>query len=508
MKFAKLFQIYKDADHVTENYISIEEVFQLLQKNDGKANKYNIKRSLQTFQGGQKTICGKESATVGAVLKYCFSYSNSSKACATVVKNIERELLSGEKNYIEKSSLDLYKQIAKANIHQYTGVFEQIDIPEQEIVTLVVEHKSYFNSSEWKRICWFENSFSRDLKLQQSELSYEDVLELKYCKYQSLLTLIDCSKTWVCESEAHIQQKNLRYQASDKESQVGITSGHGHIAIIIDSDVKSLIDIYCPDSIGHTVCFDLTNAENANSVWVVLFQNHELQVSFDDLCSKIFYTLKRRHNICLESVLLIKTEELKDYVSEDGNVYRFLLRDAVETKQLKKISKVWQAALIDGTIDSEEDIQCQTCFKGVLSKPLSTDNFNIVQEWYLEIPIETQVLLENFINKETIRRHKDPEHFIKKKLQKLYSFYDVLLNLHNKKFTGLFQKSNSSKLLIEYKSVGSVFDITSAAGTTSSLSRAETQVKSNTCKDLCYYNTYLIVWHTKQLLVNLSHVSA
>ena len=126
-----------------------------------------------------------------------------------------------------------------------------------------------------------------------------------------------------------------------------------------------------------------------------------------------------------------------------------------------------------------------------MSKPLSTDNFNIVQEWYLEIPIETQILLENFINKETIRRHKDPENFIKKKLQKLYSFYDVLLNLHNKKFTGLFQKSNSSKLLIEYKSMGSVFDITSAAGTTSSLSRAESQVKSNTSKDLCYYNTYL-----------------
>ena len=137
------------------------------------------------------------------------------------------------------------------------------------------------------------------------------------------MTLTDCSKTWVCESEAQIQQKNLRYQASDKESQVRITSGHGHIAIIIDSDVKSLIDIYCPDSIGHTVCFDLTNAENANSVWVVLFQNQELQVSFEDLCSRIFYTLKRRHNICLESVLLFKTEELKDYVSEDGYVTGF-----------------------------------------------------------------------------------------------------------------------------------------------------------------------------------------
>lgn len=129
--------------------------------------------------------------------------------------------------------------------------------------------------------------------------------------------------------------------------------------------------------------------------------------------------------------------------------------------------------------------------RGGLSKPLSTDNFNIVQEWYLEIPIETQVFLENFINKDTVRRHKDPDSFVKTKLEKLYSIQDVLLNLHNKKFTGVFQKSNSSKLLIEYESVGSVFDITSGAGATSSLSQAENQVKSGTCKDLCYYNTYL-----------------
>lgn len=202
--------------------------------------------------------------------------------------------------------------------------------------------------------------------------------------------------------------------------------------------------------------------------------------------------LKRRHSVYLESVSLIEAEELKDFVSEDGNVYRFLLRDSVETKQLEKISNVWQSgALTDGTLEYEGDIQCQICYKGVLSKPLSTDNFNIVQEWYLEIPIETQVFSENFINKDTVRRHKDPDSFVKTKLEKLYSIYDVLLNLHNKKFTGVFQKSNSSKLLIEYESVGSVFDITSGAGATSSLSQAENQVKSGTCKDLCYYNTYL-----------------
>ena len=501
MKFSKLFHIYND-ENVEEKYINVEEVCQYFQKHDGKVNKYNLKRSLQTFQGGPKTICGKDSATVSAVLKYCFSYSNTSKTCASIVKNIENELLSGETCSSINSSLELYKQIAKAKFHQNSCVFDHIDLNEEEIATLIVDHKSYFTQSEWKKICWFENSFAKDIKLQQTDLSYEAVLELKYNKYHSLLTLTERSKEWVRKSEEEILQKSLRYKASDRENQVKLESGH--IAIILDSDIKSLVDIYCSDSISKTVTFDLTNGINPNSVCVVLCYNQDVQVSFDDLCSRIFYMLKRRHNVCLESVILIATEELKDYVSDDDDhIYRFILRDSVETKQLKNISKVWQAdQLIDDTIDYEEVFHCQTCYDGVLNKPLSSDQFSIVQEWYLETPIETQILLENFINKDTIRRHKDPENFIKKKLQKLYSVYDVLLNIHNKKFTGVFQKSNSSKLLIEYKSVGSVFDITYATGTTSSLSQAEAQIKSNTCKDLCYYNTYLKQHHLKYETVN------
>ena len=390
MKFSKLFRIFSDANNVAEKYISVDELYQFIQRNDGKANKYNIKRSLQTFQGGQKTICGKESATVEAVLKFIFSYSNNSKICSSIVKNIQQELLSGETSNTPRSSLDLYKQIAKANIHQNACGFEQVDIDEHKIVTLIVEHKLYFTASEWKKICWFENSFSREIHLRHSDLSYEEILDCKYAKYQTILNLIDWSKKWVRESESSIQEKTLRYQASDRENQIKIASHH--IADILDGDIKSLIDIYCPDSIGQAVCFDLTRSDVPNSVWVVLVQSQEIQVSFNDLCSRIFYMLKRRHGVYLESAILLKTEELKDYVAEDGNVYRFFLRDSMETKQLKSILKVWQAGqLIDGTIDDEDDFQCQACFSSIVSKPLSADQFDIVQEWYLETPIETHL---------------------------------------------------------------------------------------------------------------------
>ena len=66
----------------------------------------------------------------------------------------------------------------------------------------------------------------------------------------------------------------------------------------------------------------------------MLGQNQGTQVSFDDLCSSIFCMLKRRHSVDLESAILLKTEELKDYVADEGNVYTIFLRCSKETKQL------------------------------------------------------------------------------------------------------------------------------------------------------------------------------
>ncbi|KAH3695687.1 hypothetical protein DPMN_083145 [Dreissena polymorpha] len=46
-------------------------------------------------------------------------------------------------------------------------------------------------------------------------------------------------------------------------------------------------------------------------------------------------------------------------------------------------------------------------------------------------------------------------------------------------------------MLVDYKSISSVFDITSAFGTTTSLKTAENQLKKNASLNFCYYNTYL-----------------
>jgi hypothetical protein len=197
--------------------------------------------------------------------------------------------------------------------------------------------------------------------------------------------------------------------------------------------------------------------------------------------------------VYLEKVSLILSHELTEYTTSDGKISRFCLRNVLETKQFDRVSTTWLAkSHIDGTLDlGGFNNHCESCFSGTRNKPLTVDNFDIVNEWYIELPIESQLLFEHFINLGTIRKSKTPDESVRKKLEKLYFVYDILLNIHNRNYIGVFQRSNTQKLLIEYKSVGSVFDVTSATGATSSLTYAEIQLKKDANVELCYYNTYL-----------------
>ena len=91
MQFSKLFEICKD-DGDDENYICTEFLFDILKKYNDNEHKYNLKRSLQKFQGGSKKICGKDSATGFSVLKYLF-VNASLKSCETIVKNVINHII-------------------------------------------------------------------------------------------------------------------------------------------------------------------------------------------------------------------------------------------------------------------------------------------------------------------------------------------------------------------------------------------------------------------------------
>ncbi|CAG2195104.1 unnamed protein product [Mytilus edulis] len=117
--------------------------------------------------------------------------------------------------------------------------------------------------------------------------------------------------------------------------------------------------------------------------------------------------------------------------------------------------------------------------------------FDNITEWSLNVPIFGQLFLETFINEKSFRRLEHLDKFASSKLKKMYGCFDTLLNLLNKNYIGLLQDINSQELAMNYRSISTVFSVTSTSGATLSLNESEQRLKEKASSDLCYYNTYL-----------------
>ena len=493
MKFSKLFYIFKDEKlSDQDHFVFFDEFYEHVHKTDGSLKKYNVKRSFQR-QNSLKTSDEKEVITVSSIIHYCFQQQTSSVTCKNIARQIENELLYGKNenpsSYVS-STLDLYKLICKTSLSE-SLLFEQIQFDEQSVKTLLTDHKPCFKLDEWRKIVWFENHFSKSH--ETDDLGYEEILRLKYAKFQSILSFKECSSVWSKLSSQSIRDKFKRFELSDEQNKAEIVADKRHLPFIIDDDLKSMIEGLTGENvIQHVVSFDITSSVERNVIQVVIaLSDNVIPNEVQDLCSQVFYSVKRRHGVNVDKILFIPKEELSDYTKENI-VSRFHLRDVIETKRLQSVIYSWDGeALYDDSDRCDTAEACETCFSITETKPLTSRSFDLIHEWYMELPIETQILFESFINKDSLRRCKDPEKLFRQKLENLYCIYDSLLNVKNKHFVGIFQRNKSKELLIGYKSVKSVFNITSSAGATTSLSTAEDKLKDEATDDLLYYNTFL-----------------
>lgn len=100
--------------------------------------------------------------------------------------------------------------------------------------------------------------------------------------------------------QCQITQNTERYRAAERDCQVKLVTRQVHVATIIELGIKSLVDIYTPDSIGHKAAFDASHLRCKNCFWVVFEKNPDLHFDYDSLCSRIFYSLKKKQSVYLE----------------------------------------------------------------------------------------------------------------------------------------------------------------------------------------------------------------
>ena len=68
-----------------------------------------------------------------------------------------------------------------------------------------------------------------------------------------------------------------------------------------------------------------------------------------------------------------------------------------------------------------------------LLAPLRWSYFDAEKEWITDTPLESQIVLEAFINRETLRKSPAPGKYIKMKVHHFYAIYEILCNITNRK---------------------------------------------------------------------------
>ena len=507
MALQKYFYIFQDPNTSTNHLVFLDDFYKYFD-NECKRQNVHVRRSylLRSFKS-VKSVDGKDTVSVREILRYCFNHFDDYSACKEIVHTVEKSVLfnkaSTETEYV-RSSLELYKLVAKTQLEKFEDILENVELDESVILTLVKDHKRLFTEREWKRIAWFEFHFARDISEQ--EISYEDLLKSKWNKYSSLLSFKKCRIIIKEIIKKHLKNRFLRRQAARRDESEHTVIGQMHLYHAIESQITSSIQEYYPEAFGAAIAFetDYDKKENGFSVIVEVTSDVNEEV-YSYLCHSIKYDLQKRHHLNLKNVIFLSTDTIENYLKGDG-VSRFRLRDDILLEKINNYKFYWENSdmkeepYCEVFSDQPEGEKCDACYNAELPSPLTLKNFSITKEWHLDVPVEIQLLFGAFINTETVRRSLDIQKYLHVKLEKLYTLYDGLLNVHNKNYIGIFQQANSDELLYDYRNIKSVFNITAASGATASHIKAEMDWKKRADEDILYYNTYLkphsITYHT------------
>ncbi|CAH1782286.1 unnamed protein product [Owenia fusiformis] len=188
---------------------------------------------------------------------------------------------------------------------------------------------------------------------------------------------------------------------------------------------------------------------------------------------RAFLTELQPGTILIVVTLFLEKDKVEQwYIVDEQYLSRYQLQDAWYSKVKKG---VFSKHCTENLADEDGDV-CKTCFKEDEPEELSSKSFDVKKEWCFGTPLDVQLLFNEFLNKESLRRAPNREIMCHGKLERLYATYDTLLNIFNKKYMGLLQQEVSDDLLMNYSSLPSVSYATSRLGLTYSFDKAE---KSN-----------------------------
>ena len=323
------------------------------------------------------------------------------------------------------------------------------------------------------------------------EQSHSEVVDAKWKFWAKLKAAKDLSSECAKYAQSSINLHDKRREATEKEDQAYIRGSGNmqHDPKLLEKAMLQQLQELKVDSIQKIFCADcISKCRHVKGVHVIV---HITSVMTDEMyMSTIAFIktfLQSKHETMCSAVDFCKEADLEQFVNAE-NPARFHLRDAIE------YGEVLPAFSWNNYDTSEDHVNCSercpACYKADGVDPLSFKLFNTYREWALYIPLVTQILLGSFLNHRQVTA-KTVTEMLPKKLKGLYCTYDILLNIWNKNHIGIHQERNTYELIMGYRSVNTVFEITSHSGVTMCLKAAEEKLKARAEKDFCYFNTYI-----------------
>ncbi|CAC5412713.1 UBE2D [Mytilus coruscus] len=486
-KISKMKDLYQFKEEgIDELLVYFEDFYEFIRErqtpDDKKLHKHNVLREFKGHKEGIKDLTHGKAVTTTSVSKFIFNHFDDYKVCHEIGTDISNCFFSEKTKTNTKTLLDLYKSVAEVDLNCFNDPeFREVYVP-----TLAINYRSLFIDQEWDKIILFETHYCNYLAKEKD--NFETTVKRKWELLDYLKVVYAISKTWTNNTRATIKRRISRQKAFEITQNIEVHGRQSHFPVIIESQLMKNLDLLWPDCVINVACVDTSLSKLSNALTIILSCIEDIEPK--DISKHVSRFLNTRHNVNVSKIVFLSQDSLPNYTQENNDTARFHLRDDIFmgklTESVLHIETPVQVDFIE-----TNTYKCDVCYTTSLPKPLSIKDFSIVQEWYLDVPLDVQILFQTFINKMSVRKSKHNDDLLTTKLDRLYGLYDAMLNTFNRTYIGILQQANTDELAMHFKSVTSVFSITNSTGISTSLIQAERKIKERTSNDLCYYNTYL-----------------
>ena len=477
-------------DHTSGPWISKDEFKEFLVSGVRKYDNQKVRNVDRDIQRYIKIIHSTEYISLSDFIR--FVYNNQKWSfCATICDRIEKAL-NFQLPSATSSLLDLYRKIAHEHLffESIESFYLSLDVVKDlKCDTLNTDYCSHFSPAQWKRICLFEFHYNSLPDSKPTE-TYEDQLSKKKDYFEHLKTISGLSKSLQNNVSYWIQTQQHRTEDASRrnEASIAFMGNSVHRPAVLEKEIRDRITSTLSEFKTRIFCVDCSDEcssrHSSRSVHVIV----ELDDAFtsDDATIQFFTVVCKksveRHNIPCGSITFVPIKCLPTEYK------RFQVRDAILSKDIPNLC-------VKEVFDEEElheDKACELCYNPSDCEPLNWREFCVETEFCKSVPLSMQILLGTFINQQSLKRAEDMSSYMHRKLVRLYSIFDNLLNLYNKKYEGVIQKLNAAELMVNYKSVKHMFRVSQEMGYTSGIDATERQWNKQSTSEDAYYNYSII----------------